>query len=433
MVAMFVRLGVGYWRVGGLAEKADPVRDREWQDLFSEACRRIGVRRRPALRSSAAADVPVTCGLFRASVLLPAAASTWSEERRRIVLEHELVHVARRDLLWSCLAQLTVAVHWFNPLAWLAAAQLGKEQERSCDDAVLRLGTSNTVYAEHLVEVARAIALPGTSLPGPALRMADRHDLEQRVEDLLVRGRKRHPVSPASRAAVLGTLAILLLPLAIVRAQRPAPPASLTGSVYDISHAVVPRALVLLHNVDGSNEESTRADAAGVYRFKEIPAGTYDIEVKAPGFSVYRKQGVVLSATAPLTLDFTVPMGTVSDSMEVVGTAPAPSPAPAGTPRRIRVGGNVQATKLIKQVRPAYPPSALAAGVEGTVLLKAVISMKGELLNLTAVSKGTDASLVEAAKDAVAQWRYEPTLLNGQPVEVVTTISVTFRLASESH
>jgi TonB family protein len=259
--------------------------------------------------------------------------------------------------------------------------------------------------------------------------MANRHDLEERVEALLERNRKRHPSSLMFRAATLATLAVVLLPLAIIRAQQSAPVTSLTGTVYDISRAVVPGAVVLLHNVDGKNEESARADAAGVYRFKDIPAGSYDIEVRAPGFSVYKKQGVALPAGNAPNLDFTVPMGQVSESLEVVGTAPAQRPAPAGVPHRIRVGGNVQATKLIKRVNPEYPASAEAAGVEGTVLLRAVISIKGELLNITAVSKGTDPALIDAAKAAVSQWRYQPTLLNGQPVEVVTTIAVTFRLA----
>ena len=63
------------------------------------------------------------------------------------------------------------------------------------------------------------------------------------------------------------------------------------------------------------------------------------------------------------------------------------------------------------------------------MLLRAVISTEGDLLGLSTVSTSTDAGLVRAATDAVSQWKYQPTLLNGVPVEVVTTISVNFKLA----
>lgn len=88
----------------------------------------------------------------------------------------------------------------------------------------------------------------------------------------------------------------------------------------------------------------------------------------------------------------------------------------------------MQATKLVHSVKPMYPPSAESAGIEGTVLLRAVISTQGNLLGLSVINTAADAELSKAAMDAVQQWRYQPTLLNGVPVEVITTIAVNFRL-----
>ena len=104
-----------------------------------------------------------------------------------------------------------------------------------------------------------------------------------------------------------------------------------------------------------------------------------------------------------------------------------PHAAPTSEPRRIRVGGNVQAAKLLQQKKPIYPASAESVGIAGTVLLRAVISVDGGIMGLTLLSSPNPA-LADAAMDAARQWRYQPTLLNGQPVEVVTTISVNFRL-----
>lgn len=96
------------------------------------------------------------------------------------------------------------------------------------------------------------------------------------------------------------------------------------------------------------------------------------------------------------------------------------------TPQRIRVGGNVQSANLIRKVAPVYPADAKSAGIQGTVRFTAVIARTGVIQTLTLVSG--HPSLVDAAQQAVQQWIYKPTLLNGQPVEVVTQVDVNFTL-----
>ena len=105
---------------------------------------------------------------------------------------------------------------------------------------------------------------------------------------------------------------------------------------------------------------------------------------------------------------------------------PPPAPVHSSAPKRIRVGGNVQAANLITKVVPKYPAKAKHDGIEGTVRFQAIIGQDGHILKLQVV-RG-DSRLVDAARDAVMQWVYKPTLLNGEPVEVVTTIDVNFTL-----
>jgi periplasmic protein TonB len=106
--------------------------------------------------------------------------------------------------------------------------------------------------------------------------------------------------------------------------------------------------------------------------------------------------------------------------------SPVKPPAPVA-PAQIRVGGDVQAAKLIFGPRPAYPPIAVTTRTEGTVRIQAVIARDGTIRNLQ-VTSGPPL-LVNAAIGAVRQWRYRPTLLNDQPVEVVTEIDVNFTLS----
>lgn len=101
-------------------------------------------------------------------------------------------------------------------------------------------------------------------------------------------------------------------------------------------------------------------------------------------------------------------------------------PPPKAAPQRIRVGGNVQQAAIVHQMQPVYPQIAKTAHIQGTVILHAIIAKDGTVQELQYVSG--PPLLMRNAMDAVRQWRYRPTLLNGEPVEVDTTISVIFTL-----
>lgn len=100
----------------------------------------------------------------------------------------------------------------------------------------------------------------------------------------------------------------------------------------------------------------------------------------------------------------------------------------APVPQRVRISQGVTKGLLIQKIEPPYPPLARAARVQGEVVLSAVIDANGQITNLQLVSG--HPMLVPAAISAVKQWRYKPYLLNGQPVEVETTITVIFSLSS---
>jgi protein TonB len=95
-------------------------------------------------------------------------------------------------------------------------------------------------------------------------------------------------------------------------------------------------------------------------------------------------------------------------------------------PKKIAISSGVAQGNLIQKVTPQYPAIAKAAHQSGTVVLQATISKEGTITNLRVVSG--NAMLQSAALDAVKQWRYRPYMLNGEPVEVDTTINVVFNL-----
>ncbi len=131
-----------------------------------------------------------------------------------------------------------------------------------------------------------------------------------------------------------------------------------------------------------------------------------------------------------------VPGGTAGGVIGgIIGAVPSAAPPPPPPPQeakrpvvqRIRVGGQVQQANLIRQPKPIYPPLAKQARIQGVVRFNAIIGKDGTIQNLQLMSG--HPLLVPAAEEAVKQWLYKPTLLNGEPVEVATVIDVNFTLS----
>lgn len=207
---------------------------------------------------------------------------------------------------------------------------------------------------------------------------------------------------------------------------------SLGGTVSDGTGAVIPgvRVTVASRTITGNTITETEiqdvtSDEAGKYYFAALTPGLYSLKAESTGFTTYRSV-VEVEVSKTTTPNIMLSVGSIAQRVTVTGVGqPRPAPLP-GVPQRIRVGGNVVAANLISQVRPVYPATAVEAGIEGTVHLQGLIGTDGTLLGLTPLNNLRE--LTAAALDAVRQWRYKPTLLNGEPVEVLTTIDVEFKL-----
>ena len=112
-----------------------------------------------------------------------------------------------------------------------------------------------------------------------------------------------------------------------------------------------------------------------------------------------------------------------SSDLSIIDVTPPPPPPPPGP---VRVGGEIRPPRKVTDVAPVYPPIARAAHVEGIVILEAVIGEDGAVGDVRVLR--SISLLDSAAVDAVRQWRFTPTLLNGQPVPVVMTVTVAFML-----
>ncbi|MCI0641036.1 MAG: S41 family peptidase [Gemmataceae bacterium] len=185
----------------------------------------LGIQRPVRLLMNGDRKVPMTWGWQRPVIMLPEEATSWSEERLRMVLLHELGHVSRGDWLTQVVGFLARGMYWFHPLAWLALARLRAEQENACDDLVVNAGAQPQDYAGHLLAITAR--LPASLVSAPvALGMARSANLRRRIVALLDEKRSRRGIPPrgllfasATALAVLAVLACLVF--APARAQTP--------------------------------------------------------------------------------------------------------------------------------------------------------------------------------------------------------------------
>jgi beta-lactamase regulating signal transducer with metallopeptidase domain len=244
VVLLVIRLVFERLTMRRLARQAAQVSDPELTRLLLECAGRIGVRRPVRLLRSRERTMPMAFGIWYPVILIPVISETWTEDRRRAVLLHELAHVARHDCLTQLLAAGACAFYWFHPGVWWAARRLRVERELACDDRVLAAGTHARDYAGHLLELA--YALGRTRAPALAVGMARPRQLEGRLLAVLDAARNRANPGRRSQLAGAAIAAGLLVPLAGAQATAvppaPRPPAVGSTSLASVDVAVSDRA-----------------------------------------------------------------------------------------------------------------------------------------------------------------------------------------------
>ena len=222
-VGSLLRLTIAHFALVRLRRRARLLDDAAWRALLVDAAAQLGVRRSVRLLRGSKGGVPMTAGWLRPVIYLPAEAETWDEERRRVVLTHELAHICRHDALTGALTRLALCGYWFHPLAWLAAREFLKDRERAADDLVLASGATPSGYARHLLEIACVFRAPAAA-SAAAVCMARPSQLEGRLVAILDAKLPRNGARPALAALVLTAALLATAPVAAVRAQSGSAP-----------------------------------------------------------------------------------------------------------------------------------------------------------------------------------------------------------------
>lgn len=220
MRELLAGLGLARW-----ARQAHPLTSASWSATLARISRTAGLDRRVRVLESKQLASPCMWGVLRPVLLLPATGDRWTEAARHSALLHELAHVRRRDALSTLISRLACALHWYNPLMWLAAARVRSLQEHACDDAVLRAGAVPSEYAQFLLDVAAHMS--GMDRPQQTAIGMAHSSLRARIVAILDPGAIRTQPQRASTIAACASLLALTIFLATasvaLRAAEPAP------------------------------------------------------------------------------------------------------------------------------------------------------------------------------------------------------------------
>ncbi len=184
---MLARSGLQYLNLLKLVRSARSLKGSRAESMINQMAASMGMKTVPQLLESERLTVPATWGWFRPYIGLPLGATAWPVETLRMVLEHECMHVRRRDYILQQFAGIIHALSWCNPMSWWAIRRLNRDMELACDEQVIARGTSPSQYAQTLLDVAQLAT--GSSANAAAVLMASTSNVQRRIEAALTNGK----------------------------------------------------------------------------------------------------------------------------------------------------------------------------------------------------------------------------------------------------
>ena len=427
---------------------------------------------------------PVTFGLRTPIVLLPEALKDQPVEIQRAVLTHELWHVRRRDWAWTVLEESVRALLWFHPSIWMLLTHIQATREEVVDELTVLATGSRRSYVDALIVFAdrqplfaatafarrrhlvhrivliskeavmspRRVVLFGAlflaavcsagwysvqafpltqTADGSALSNREPGPVERRAKPVTpenpVPRRTYHvPADYPPEAETAGARGTVIVRVTLDEAGQIA-----ETRVTGFSMTVGDRGTVSMTTNSNANLDAALNSQLRLSPGLEPQPTRAILESSSTAaLRAVRQWQYAAPADGPLAFAVIVPIGPQS-----AGAIPPPPPPPPPAPGAaasdmaqgaVRVGGSIAPPVKLRNVNPAYPPDALAARVQGVVIIEARIEPDGRV-SQTRVLRSIPM-LDDAAVEAVRQWEFTPTLLNGEPVPVLMTTTVNFSL-----
>jgi TonB family protein len=402
-VYFIARLSIGLHRTTSLHRRAEPLAlTGHAGQSYHRFAQLFGVRN-AIVAASAEIASPITLGIRRPILLLPSEleANILSEDLDA-ALAHEFAHMRRRDFAKNLAYEVLSLPIAFHPILRLTRRHMAESRELICDALAADAVAGRQRYARSLLRLATTFSQHAQPTTPHAIGIFDANpfqNFERRVMNLTdnsmeLRGAARFATAALSLFLIGGACTSALAFRLQVAAPSPQP-------------APIPQATPAPEPTPAPQP----TPAPSQFRLAvpratgSEPAKTIKIEVQPLIAANVSPQPMLIKVLTPAVIG--------GDQTTSDGAA--------------HVSSNVIAGNLLTRANPVYPPEAKAAKLNGTVVLNAIIGKDGKIQNLQ-VSTSTNPIFNDSALDAVRQWIYKPYLLNGNPTEVETKITVNYSL-----
>jgi protein TonB len=433
--------GVGcrlIWLAAGMA-RLRRLRRRADEDVYGLDELKSLIGAFPAVRWSPDVRHPVTFGLVRPVVLLPAALKSVDRAARIAVIAHELHHVRRRDWAWVVVEELVRSVFWFHPPMWWLISRVQLARETVVDELSILVTNARRAYLDALLTFADDTGFASSPAFSARRHLFHRVMLLSKERDM---SSIRVAVGSCVLAAALGAgtwgaaQAFPLQSSPSVQERTPPRDPRTPAEYHRLAQQYWDKAnkdlsLTAQEKLDVIAKGLAAEDRALAMNPDYVPALTYK--------NIFLRMQANLATDPAQTAALLRQADELRDkvrALQVMDTVASSRPAAASMSesfagrlaelRPIRIGGDIKPPSKVKDVKPVYPPVARDARVQGVVIVEAIIDATGDVVD-TRVLRSIPL-LDEAAVEAVQQWRFTPTQVNGVPQPVVMTVTVNFTL-----
>ncbi|MBN2414066.1 TonB family protein [candidate division KSB1 bacterium] len=374
---------------------------------------------------------PLSIGLFPKKIFLPAYWDQLPREGQKVLLEHELAHIHRKDGFILLLQTIAQALYFFHPFVWLLNERINVYREMACDDYAIRdAKLTPSAYSRHLMSIAEKIVDPQWSYVSVSALIKQKNKLLNRVSYQLQEGGMK-TLSKPKITAVLVCLAALIVPLSwycstdktsapeeIITQGDNAPAAENVGKIWGtITDAKTGEPIPAVNIFLKGTSMGAATDRDGNYYLVQVPPGIYDLEAQMVGFKNVIFNNVMVEVMKSKKVDIKlspVVMGLQDDNQEKF-TAYDEAPKP--------VDGFAAVQKNL-----VYPEIARKAGIEGRVVVNIHIDENGNVTETEIMQSLGDNGCDESAINALKSVKWEPAKQDGKPVSVWIGIPVVFKL-----
>ena len=378
-------------------------------------------------------SIPLTLGIMPQKIYVPPLWDQWSKRCRRMIIQHELAHIKRKDGIVQFFQILTQAIYFFHPLAWQLGKRMNEFREMACDEISIENNSGLSVeYSRALVEIAENMVQTRLGISSASALIRQKNELLNRVQ-YLIEEVKMHNASKLKIGLILAGLLIFIVPLSWTKS-KPAEPANPgtkssteeTGELrgYALNEKTGQGMSGITITLKGADKQTT-SDEAGKFRIDQIQPGIYTLEANHIGFKNVVFSDVKIKKEEPTWIKIKL-------SPVVVQTSVTPPPPPATDDKEITfveydtppmpVGGFAEIQKNLD-----YPEASRKAGTEGKVLVYVHISETGEVLKAK-VQESVNPECDKAAVKAIKSVKWEPAKKGDDPVAVWVAIPISFKL-----